>query len=259
MIELNRIHQLQQLKILCIGDYCSDIYQYGSVPRMSSEAPVPIFIPKRREELPGMAANVSKNLQNLGFSVVEFFGNKSIKTRYIDEKTNQHLLRIDEDVMSSPLSYDKLPLKKHFDAIVISDYNKGFVSYELIDEIKSKYGGPIFMDTKKNELKNFNGIFIKINEQEYNNLKSRNDSLIVTLGDKGAMYKNDNDKKYYPTKKVKVVDVTGAGDTFLASFVYDFMKNKDIDKAIHFANKASMVTVQNIGVYAPTLEEIKCV
>jgi ribokinase len=53
-----------------------------------------------------------------------------------------------------------------------------------------------------------------------------------------------------------IIDVTGAGDTFLAALVYKHLETKDIATAIKFANRASGVTVKHVGVYAPRLEEI---
>jgi sugar/nucleoside kinase (ribokinase family) len=60
----------------------------------------------------------------------------------------------------------------------------------------------------------------------------------------------------FPAESVEVVDVTGAGDTFLAALTYQFLETQNIAAAIRFAIKASTITVQHFGVYAPTLEEI---
>jgi sugar/nucleoside kinase (ribokinase family) len=78
--------------------------------------------------------------------------------------------------------------------------------------------------------------------------------LIVTRGSKGA----DAVHHEYSSKapKVEVVDVTGAGDTFLAALTYNFLHTKDIKRAMDFANLSAAVTVQHVGCYAPTMEEI---
>ena len=60
----------------------------------------------------------------------------------------------------------------------------------------------------------------------------------------------------YPAVKVEVADVCGAGDTFLSALVYQYLTTKDIDSSIPFAIRASEVTVQHTGVYAPSLGEI---
>jgi sugar/nucleoside kinase (ribokinase family) len=77
--------------------------------------------------------------------------------------------------------------------------------------------------------------------------------LIVTRGDAGAEW---NGSVYPADVAGDVTDVCGAGDTFLAALVYKFLETQNMPNAIEFANKAAAVTVQHIGVYAPTLEEI---
>lgn len=241
-------------KIILIGDNCVDEYQYGSVDRISPEAPVPVFVPTHIVTKPGMAANVRENLKNLGLEVVEYLGKPSRKIRLIDERSKQHLLRIDHDVISEPVLAEHLILDAN--AIVISDYNKGYITYELIKELRGRFLGPIFIDTKKTDLAQFTDCYVKINSLEFNEAKTYNNLLIVTNGSKGVTFKDGNSAKHYDSKNVEVADVCGAGDTFLAAFVYKFMNTNNVDKSIEFAIKASAVTVQHIGVYAPTLEEI---
>lgn len=255
------IQAQKKFKILLLGDNCIDVYQYGTVDRISPEAPVPIFKYSHQESKPGMAGNVLVNLDTLGLQVNFITNHKvSVKTRLIDVKSKQQLLRIDNDVSDDKISVDQIT-DLTYDAIVISDYNKGAISYELIEKLRLLYTGPIFLDTKKQDLAKFNRIFVKINESEFNNRISTNDTLIVTLGNKGAMYKNSISELgdiYYSTPIVEVSDVCGAGDTFLSALVYQYLVSKDIDNAIKFANKAASITVQHIGNYAPTLEEIEC-
>ena len=250
--------QQKKFKVLLIGDNCIDEYQFGTVDRISPEAPVPVFKLIDKASKPGMAANVRENFHAMDVNVLFVSSDKSVKTRLIDIKSKQHIVRIDNDViLTNPLEYDALdPLLLQVDAIVISDYNKGLVSYELIEKLRQEYQGPIFIDTKKTDLKRFNGCYVKINELEYTASTSINDWLIVTKGNKGAMLKHYDSEKHYDTVNAEVVDVTGCGDTFLAALVYKFIETSDIDNAITFANKAASVTVQHMGVYAPTLKEI---
>ena len=72
------------MKILLIGDSCIDIYHYGSVERISPEAPVPIFKLLNQETKPGMAGNVRENFRALGVSTMFVSSEKSTKTRLID-------------------------------------------------------------------------------------------------------------------------------------------------------------------------------
>ena len=252
------IQQQKQFKILLIGDCCIDEYQYGTVDRISPEAPVPVFKLDTKTIKDGMVGNVRQNLLKLGCEVQLHSGAASKKTRLIDKRSKQQIVRIDHDVISEPLRISNI-VSLDYDAVVISDYNKGYVSYELIEQLAKKFKGPIFVDTKKTDLSRMNGCYVKINENEYHQTTSVNDNLIVTLGSKGAMYKTYDvtiHETIFNAKPVEVVDVTGAGDTFLSALTYNYLKTNSIEDSIKFAIKAGTITVQHFGVYAPSLEEI---
>ena len=125
-----------------------------------------------------MAGNVKKNLQALHCQVDYKFTDTNIKTRMLDIKSGQHMLRIDDDKNCSPLNLNFA--LDHYDAIVISDYNKGTISLDLIKEIRQDFDGPIFIDTKKTNLKELQGCIVKINALEYSLLKSECENLIVS-------------------------------------------------------------------------------
>ena len=251
MIELNHIQAQQKFKILLIGDNGIDIYQYGTVDRISPEAPVPIFQLVKEEQRPGMAGNVAKNLESMNCCVDFLHTETSIKTRLIDMRSKQQIVRIDKDVDSTPVTLPTTNLNT-YNAVVISDYNKGTVTYNLIKEIRKQYTGPIFVDTKKIDLAQLQGCIVKINNKEFQAIKTVCDELIVTCGNQGARYKD----KTYPAVQIAIVDVCGAGDTFLAALCYKYLVSNHMSLAIDFAIRASAITVQHIGVYAPTLEEI---
>lgn len=255
MTDSNSSQQHKKFKILLVGDACIDIYRYGLVDRISPEAPVPVFKFTHEETRPGMVKNVQKNLENLGCEVICLFGNSSEKTRLIDARSNQHVLRLDHDVISHPLTIERVDeyLTEDLDAIVVSDYNKGFISYTIVRDLRDSFDGPIFVDTKKDDLEYFEGCFVKVNSHEYADATSICTDLIVTQGAEGATYK----KKTYPATSVEVVDVCGAGDTFLAALTAEYLNTNSIESAIEFANRVSAITVSHVGVYAPTLEEIK--
>jgi D-beta-D-heptose 7-phosphate kinase/D-beta-D-heptose 1-phosphate adenosyltransferase len=255
MTESATIQQQKQFNILLIGDDCHDIYTYGYVNRISPEAPVPVFEPHYTIHKDGMAGNVCKNLEALGCTVNFLHGNTSEKNRLIDERTKQQLLRMDKDVASDPIIFETA-IPSVYDAIVISDYNKGTVTYELIEELVKEVNVPIFVDTKKTDLARLAGCYVKINALEKSRATSLPDSdhLIVTHGGHGAEW---NGWVYAAEIVGDVTDVCGAGDTFLAALTYKFLETNDIRDAVKFANKAASVTVQHVGVYAPSLEEIK--
>ena len=247
--------QQKQFNILLIGDACEDTYTYGYVNRISPEAPVPIFEPHYTMNLQGMAGNVRKNLEALGCDVNFLHGEVSKKNRLIDHRTKQQLLRIDHDAESKSITFETA-IPPIYDAIVVSDYNKGSVSYELIEELVKEVNIPIFVDTKKTDLARLAGCYIKINALEKSRAISLpdKDHLIVTHGGDGAEW----DSWVFPAEIAgDVTDVCGAGDTFLAALAYKFLVTNSMPDAIKFANKAAAVTVQHVGVYAPRLEEIK--
>lgn len=248
--------------VLLIGDSCIDEYKIGTVDRLSPEAPVPVIKLTHTETVVGMAANVKKNLENIGV-YADFITNKEkiYKTRFIDARSGQHIVRVDSEPKINPWDGATPYPIEDYDAIIISDYNKGFLSYESIEMIIKKSKGPVFIDTKKQDLSRFSAdrVFVKINESEYKNRYSIPKNLIVTLGDRGATYYTINPKTelHVPTKSVDVVDVCGCGDTFLSAVTVQYLYTKNIERSIMFANAAAGITVQHRGNYAPSYDEIR--
>ena len=234
-----------------LGDTCTDKYVYGTIDRLSPEAPVPVFVPKYEQNRRGMAGNVEENLKALGCDVSLLTLEGGTKTRFIDERSNQHVMRLDQDAKGGPIEL-ATAIPPIYDAVVISDYNKGCISYELVEEILQQFRGPVFIDTKKTDLARFEGAFVKINSLENSLAKTLPSQIIVTLGKQGCEYGGET----YPAPQVEVADVCGAGDTFLAALVYAYLQMDQIPEALVFANRAAAVTVKHMGVYAPTLKEI---
>jgi bifunctional ADP-heptose synthase (sugar kinase/adenylyltransferase) len=249
------------MKILVIGDSCTDVFRYGEVNRLAPEAPVPIIKPETEVRCPGMAGNVVENLESLG-AEVDFVTNETEikKIRYVCSKYNHLLLRVDENDKCDKIAQFHIDLiKNHFgtdekiyDAVIISDYNKGFLEKNDIEIIAKSFECPVFLDTKK-ELGDWclSINYIKINSQEFNNSKSQIDNsellynkIIVTRGKHGCDYQGVN----YPTTEVPVKDVSGAGDTFLAGLVVKYIETKKIKHAINFAQECTTKVVQKTGV-----------
>jgi D-beta-D-heptose 7-phosphate kinase/D-beta-D-heptose 1-phosphate adenosyltransferase len=246
--------QLKLLNVLVIGDYCIDQFSYGICQRLSPEAPVPVFDIQYTNKMEGMAGNVYKNLQNLGLNVSLIKNDETvIKTRFIDLKTKQHLLRVDENNIIKKIDIKKIKSFK-YDAVVISDYDKGFITNDIIPNLLALFDCPIFVDSKKTDLSKYENCIIKINETEYNKVQKypTNYKLIVTLGENGALYNN----KIIPTNKVQVFDVSGAGDTFIASLVTKYLVSNDLEKSIKFANVCSSIVVTKSGTATINFEEI---
>ena len=243
--------QQKQLKVLLIGDSCIDEYVYGSCERINPEAPVPILKYYRVEKTGGMSSNVRKNLMSFGLQVYLITNIETIiKRRYIEEKYNQQMLRVDEEPDIAPMNYN-IP-DDNYDALVISDYNKGFLTTEKIVELTESFKGPVFIDTKKNKLPKVNA-YVKINEHEHKNFENDGNNLIITRGGDGCEYKGI----LYPAEKVNVFDVVGAGDTFLSALVYFYLTLGDINLALPFANKAASISVSNFGTYSLSPQDIE--
>lgn len=240
-------------KILVIGDSCEDIFIYGSTNRICPDYPVPILVSQTIKKNSGMAGNVYNNLVGLGMNC-DFFTNKEIitKTRYIDKKTNHMFLRVDsgEEKIQRISDLNKIDYKS-YTAVVISDYNKGFLFEEDIEYICSKHS-LVFLDTKKLLKPSWytKVPFIKINEIEFENSKhliTTTDNMIITLGSKGCQYRNE----IFPVKKIEIKDSVGCGDSFMASLVYNFINSNDIRQAIQFANEQATKAAQTRGIYVP--------
>ena len=241
------------MKILVIGDSCHDVFVYGKCDRICPEAPVPVFTPIETKTNGGMARNVYYNIKSLVKEDIEVSivtnTNLITKTRYVDYKTNQMLLRVDDNDKADPLGIDLYNLQD-YDAAVISDYNKGFLSEEDIEFIIEKY--PLtFIDTKKQIGEWIKGAsFIKINETEYKKNSTYLDSLlksqlIVTLGETGVKH---DDIIYNPNEVVDALDLSGAGDTFLAGLVTSYIDDLDTIKAILFAQECAGKAIIKKGV-----------
>ena len=255
------------MRVLLIGDSCTDVYVYGDVKRLNPEAPVPILEPKREDTTNGMAWNVFNNLKAFGLSVFMLTNEeKIIKTRYIHEKSNQQILRVDDEPEIKPLPYEPpfitdrsayrkpphvVPPKDWYDVMVISDYDKGYVTQEKLFELVDWFEGPVFVDSKKTHLPD--NCYVKVNDIEYERLQTKNDNVIITRGGEGTEYKD----KLYPAERVNVFDVVGAGDTFLAALTYGYLKYGTIEEAIPLANKAAAVAVSHRGTYILTEEDVK--
>ena len=248
----------QSVNILVIGDSCDDVFIYGHVYRLAPEGPVPIFNPFENKTNGGMALNVKSNILAIGANVKLITQAEHIvKTRYVDSRTNSLLLRVDTNDVASNISKEILKSIKNnfyenvkYDAIIISDYCKGFLSEDDIEYIAC-HNTNVFLDTKKllgKWCKNVS--FIKINHTEFDRTKHTInklnilDKLIITRSDEGCEFNNI----LYPVEKVNIKDVSGAGDTFISGLVCEFVNTKDIIKAIKFAQDCATKVVQKKGV-----------
>ena len=246
-------------KILVIGDSCIDRFHYGTVDRICPEAPCPVFLPTYQTENYGMALNVYNNIVGLArlwgkdVKVHKVTNAKHpVKTRYVEERSNQMIMREDVDDIIQPVKLGSYNIDwDSFDCTIVSDYNKGFLSEEKMHDI-SLMSKLCFLDTKKQLGEWANQYdFIKINNYEWDKSKHTNHSgiwnnrVIITKGKDGAEYNG----KQYPASEVKnVVDISGAGDTFLASLAFQYLITGSIHEAIKLSNEAAGLVISKKGV-----------
>lgn len=238
-------------KILIIGESCKDVFIYGKVERLEPAAPVPVVKAVKTVTNGGMAMNVAMNLKSLGI-VYDIHTNSTwesiTKTRIVEQTTNHMFLRMDSNENEYQSCLPKEIDFSKYIAVIICDYNKGFLTKKDIQYI-CKSHSLVFLDTKK-KLEQWCecATYIKINQVEYNNAKKITkkirENLIITLGSKGAKYLD----KVYSVQQTEVKDLSGAGDTFLAGLVSNYIKTKDMDRAIEFANECATKVVQKQGV-----------
>ncbi len=125
-------------KILVIGESCKDVFHYGVCKRMCPEAPVPVFNSCSLVENGGMAMNTFKNIISLG-SAADIITNNNweliTKTRFVDKRANHMFMRLDKN----DSDYGRVDISKVdfslYSAVVVSEYNKGFLSTEDLEHI----------------------------------------------------------------------------------------------------------------------------
>lgn len=246
------------MKIIVIGELCKDIFVYGESKRLSPEAPVPVLNPIEVISNHGMSGNVVQNLKALDKKIeINHWHQKELitKTRYVEKKSNHMFLRVDEEPENiEPLSLNisKTNAIRNVDAVIISDYNKGFLSDEVLMKITENAKFSI-IDTKKKISESLidKFTFVKLNEPEFskhNFTGEKLNNILITLGPNGAKHK---DILYPSPDRKETIDVSGAGDTFTASFTLKYLQTKDIQQSIIFANQMASIVVSKRGVATP--------
>lgn len=245
------------MRALVIGELCVDRFIYGEVTRFSPEAPVPVLNPVKTIENEGMAGNVARNLKSLDSELeVEHWHQPEeiTKTRLVEGKSNHIFIRIDEgekEITPIHITDEMIQSIKSYDFVIVSDYAKGFLSNSDLIKIASNSRLSI-LDSKRKVsdeiVKSFS--FIKLNEVE----SSRNSevlelgNILITLGSKGVKFK---DQIYPSPHPQETIDVSGAGDTFTASFILNYSKTSNIEESIICANKMASIVVSKRGVAIP--------
>ena len=310
-------------KILCIGDLILDHYVHGDIDRISPEAPIPILKANDKNyNILGGCGNVARNIcsANNKCHLISIVGKdddglrlKEIirriknltsnlivdpvrcttkKTRYVCE--NQQILRVDKE-MENPISTAielkiiKLLKKRINDCnvIVLSDYNKGVLTNNLIKKIiniakdykkilivdpKKKdfsvYAGATFITPNLKELKaatntlgistksNENGLVLKLSKKIINKFDFK--AVITTRSSNGISVVTDVGSFFHlPSEAKEVFDVSGAGDTVLAYLSSSISKGESLESSIKISNVAAGLAVAKFGTSVVSIDEIE--
>lgn len=244
------------MKVLVVGEKCSDIFVYGECNRLSPEAPVPVMNIVEKVVNDGMAGNVVRNIIAIkdNIEVDLWCQNQEItKTRYVEKKSNHMFVRVDveKNIDQFNFSDQKENMLSDYDVVIVSDYNKGFLSDNDIQKI-GELSKLSILDSKRKLtdgiVKTFS--FVKLNEGEAKSNERLLDynNILITLGSKGCQF---NGILYPSPKPQETIDVSGAGDTFTASFILKYYETKDISLSINYANDISAKVVSKRGVAVP--------
>jgi D-beta-D-heptose 7-phosphate kinase/D-beta-D-heptose 1-phosphate adenosyltransferase len=310
-------------RVLVLGDVMLDHFIWGSVARISPEAPVPVLDFERESFMPGGAANVARNLTALK-TRTELFGaignddagrtlqtllagqkigctglvknaarRTSVKTRIVAHK--QQVVRIDRetrDGLDAKLTGQLIAQLKsklsRADAVIVGDYGKGVVTQPLLNEIKSlcrARGVWLSLDPKPVHDLNLSGLsLITPNRKETFELANLPDEtrhanpladknlmlaaqrllvelhpavLLITLGELGMLLCQRGQKPFHiPTVAQEVFDVSGAGDTVIATFTLAVAAGASPLEAAILSNHAAGIVVGKIGTATTTPEEL---
>jgi len=242
------------MKVLVLGDIIIDKYIYGTSTRLSPEAPVPVVTYQREVETLGGAGLVYENLKSLGVDVklIDFFDKASVKTRVICD--GHYITRIDDDYIADGSMFLTYILSQDFDEydyVILSDYNKGTLdeSVQIIKHLNT-YGCKVIVDPKEHASHYEGAWLVKPNEKEFQEyFINWHGNIITTRAGKSVIANIDNEVYEVNVDTVEVNDVTGAGDCFLAAFVYGLTIGKDYATCLDMAVKGSRESVKHVGTY----------
>ena len=305
-----KLPSFDKARVLVVGDVMLDRYWFGDVSRISPEAPVPVLKVIKVEERPGGAANVARNIAELGAhcTLLSVIGTDEagdclqrlltgqggvdallhrdesfstiVKLRAIARQ--QQLLRID---FETPPSHEVLQAKladfrsklPDCDVVLLSDYGKGGLTHiaEMI-RLARAAGKPVLVDPKGDEYERYRGAtLLTPNRSEFRDVagnwkseaelnekaqKLRSelglDALLVTRSEEGMSLFREQGILHEPTLAREVFDVSGAGDTVIATLAVMLASGADMVEAVRIANRAAGLVVAKLGTAVVSSEEI---
>ncbi len=313
---LNIIEQFSNKSLIVLGDIILDEYIWGDVERICPEAPVPVVNITSRSFVLGGAANVVDNVRSLGGrgslcgvvggdeagqKILHLLKSSGInmdgvaleskrpttqKSRVIARK--QQVVRFDLeetkdiDCESQEKIFSFLQSHVNFcDAIIISDYAKGVVTHNFLQEIVSlcrKHGKMIIADPKRQDFLFYKGVtMLTPNKKEawefakkcdvppelekvgsFIMEKMKSEKLVITLGEEGiAIFDKEKGIQKIPTVARQVFEVSGAGDAVISSLTLALTSGATLEEAALIANHAAGVVVGKVGTATVTPTELK--
>jgi rfaE bifunctional protein kinase chain/domain len=306
------LEKFSEVKVLIVGDVMLDRYCWGSVSRISPEAPVPVVNLEKTEVTLGGAANVAANVVGLGAKAILvgvigkdeeaktfpiFLHEKGIssddlietesrpttvKTRIVAH--NQHIVRVDQESTNQLTSNEEekvwSKIKEVFnqaDIVIISDYAKGLLTDNLILRLitlGNEQSKPILVDPKGKDYAKYRGAtlltpnkreayqatLIENVEKAGQDLMQKLDlkALLITQGEDGmTLFERKNKPFKLNALARKVYDVTGAGDTVIATLAVAFASGFSLSESANLANIAAGFVVEKVGTTAIDIKELR--
>lgn len=309
------MEKFKKARILVIGDLIMDHFIWGKVRRISPEAPVPVVEVTSESIVLGGSANVVNNIHSLGGHavvtgvigsdndgrrLVEMLKEKgipaegiikdprrptTIKTRIIAH--SQQMVRFDREkkdrigpeTSAKVINYIKKAVKAA-DLVVISDYAKGLITQQLVEETNAacqSLGKPVAVDPKVEHFDYYKGVTIvtpnnleasqasgvditddetlhRAGEVLFNRLGCQ--ALLITRGENGMSLFETASETHIPTVAKEVFDVSGAGDTVIGTLALALASGANFREAAVLANFAAGVVVGKVGTATLSQEEL---
>jgi rfaE bifunctional protein kinase chain/domain len=311
------IDEFPKATVLVLGDIIMDEYIWGDVSRISPEAPVPVVDVRQETKMLGGAANVVNNIASLGgrailcgvvgsdrtgAEIIERIENlnlptdgilrisnrpTTIKTRIIAQ--SQQVVRFDRESRKTVDTGDVTKLLSFIEgtmdcihAIVVSDYDKGVITGELMEgltKLSRRSGVILGVDPKPKHFDSYRGIdvitpnhheagavcgiqivdqetLVRAGTQILEKLGCR--SVLITQGKGGmTLFEKEGEITHIPTVARKVFDVTGAGDTVIGAFCLGLAAGMDLKSAATISNFAAGMVVGEVGTSTVKAEKLK--
>ena len=316
----NIFDDMDGLHVVVVGDVMLDNYWWGSVERISPEAPVPVVAIDKRESRLGGAANVALNCRALGAKVTlasvigdDSEGNTLIKlaadagidtgmvmkswrrpttTKVRVISRNQQMLRLDDEVTDELYTEEEHPFidmvlkylqKVKPQVLIFEDYNKGVLKENVIRLITAhckEIGIITVVDPKKRNFLAYKDVTIfkpnlkevreglhvelgKVDEKELNTAHSKlnetlhHDITFITLSEKGVFYNNGFSSAILPSHIRNIADVSGAGDTVVATAALVYAITKDVALMAEISNLAGGLVCEDVGVVSIKKDKLR--